>query len=934
MTHLSFPRPRLASLLMAVWGLFVGTVHAEETQAEQERFFESEVRPLLARRCVSCHGEKKQQGELRLDIRAGLFGDADIVTPGKPEESRLIQVIQYSADDVQMPPKGKLPEAEIAVLTRWVKSGAYWPEDAEAATVSTGPDWRDGEGIDFSAAAVSHWAYRKVKRPNIPDVTEDGKVQTALDRFVLTRLEENGLSFSPEADRRTLLRRLSFDLWGVPPTIEEVEQFENNASPDAYEQLVDRMLASPLYGQRWARHWLDVARYADTKGYVFTEDRRYPFAYTYRDYVVTALNGDTPYNDFVQEQLAADQLGLAENDPRLAALGFLTVGPRMRNNTHDIIDDRIDLVGRGLLGMTIGCSRCHDHKSDPLQMADYYSLYGVFASTEEPDKLPVIGETDETPEYLTYKAELDKRQAAIETYKRDAREKLLAQARNHAGDYLQAVVKAAGKLAPGENVTFEHGNPRDKLTQYWAVFIAQKVKQQDRVFLPWGAFAALPAESFSQDAAALLDKYRTAQTESAPVNRRVWVALEANPPQSMLGVALLYRDLFRDIESQVDAARKAGSGESLADPDDEELRNVLYGPGSISDLPSGQEQRIFERDNRDQLRKLERNVEAWNAESPGAPPRAMVVRDRDKPVEPVIFQRGDPAKRGDRVPRRFLQLFSDVRSDPFENGSGRRELAECIASEQNPLTARVIVNRVWSWHFGRGLVTSPSDFGTHCDPSIHAELLDWLAWTFMHEDNWSLKRLHRRILLSATYRQSSAFNQQAVTIDTENQFYWRMNRRRLEFEPYRDALLAVSGRLDPRVGGRGVDIEKQRNSGRRSVYAVIDRNNFSPLLRTFDFPNPDGTSPGRPNTTVPQQALYAMNSPFVREIAEQLAKRPEITTGGGSDAQVHALYRIVFAREPSDEELQLVTSYLTSPDGSLVRLAQTLVMSNEFLFVD
>ncbi len=901
----------------------------------QERLFEQKVRPLLAKRCFKCHGAEKQQGEVRLDQRAGLFGEAELVTPGKPEQSRLIEVIQYTENDVQMPPQGKLPAEEIEVLTRWIRAGAFWPpEQTNAQDPENGSTVPSQKSTDPAKAAAGHWAYQVVQRPEIPPGKTSLVTRNPIDRFVQSRLEEQGLSLSQIADRRTLIRRLAFDLWGVPPRFDDVERFVQDKRPDAYERLVDQMLASPLYGQRWARHWLDVARYADTKGYVFNEDRRYPYSYTYRDYVINALNKDTPYDDFLREQLSADLLGLEDNDPRLAALGFLTVGPRMLNNKHDIIDDRIDVICRGLLGMTVGCARCHDHKYDPVTMADYYSLYGVFASTEEPDTLPVIGEIEQTPEYLAYLEELNKRQAAIDAYRQKTREELLTLAKNHAGDYLQAVVRLAGKLAPGEKPVFEHGNPRDKLTQYWATFIAQRIKRHDPVFVPWGAFAALPRESFASQAAALIEKYQQGPDPSANVNRRVWEALQANPPQSLLDVAQLYRDLFKQIEQQLAAARKTGAPETLTDPDDEQLRRVLYGPGSITDLPAGQESRIFERDHRNELRRLTKQLQAWQVESSGAPARAMVLRDRKQPVEPVVFRRGDPAKRGDHVPRRFLKVFSHIQAEPFQQGSGRKELAECIVSKDNPLTARVIVNRVWAWHFGSGLVSTTSDFGTRVAPPTHQALLDWLAWTFMHEDQWSLKRLHRRILLSRTYRQASTFQPDAAAIDPENRLYWRKNRLRLEFEPFRDAMLAVAGRLDLRLGGRGVDIEKQLDATRRSVYAMIDRNNFSPLLRTFDFPNPDGTSPGRPNTTVPQQALYTMNSPFVRRMAEQLAQRKEITASGGTDLQVQAMYRIVFARDPQPEELQLAADYLASPEGTLTRLAQALLMSNEFLFVD
>ncbi|MEZ6064391.1 MAG: DUF1553 domain-containing protein [Planctomycetaceae bacterium] len=431
-----------------------------------------------------------------------------------------------------------------------------------------------------------------------------------------------------------------------------------------------------------------------------------------------------------------------------------------------------------------------------------------------------------------------------------------------------------------------------------------------------------------------------ADAEGSPLrgsNALVLAQLREQPLTSMLDVARAYGRLMREVDAQWTAAQRAEGGgpEQLDDPNAEAVRRVILGEGSITDIAAGTEDRLYERDQRDELRKRERKVEEWHVESSDAPPRAMVLVDKDSPVEPVIFERGNIGRRGPRVPRQPPRILSAGESRPFTSGSGRLELAQTIVDPANPLTARVIVNRVWNWHMGKGLVDTLSDFGTRGSPPTHPELLDWLAWQFVHTDGWSLKALHRRIVLSQAYQQSSNDRPEARAIDSENQLYWRMNRQRLDFEAMRDSMLAAAGRLDPAVGGRPVNIEQPPFNGRRSIYAKIDRNNFSPLLRTFDFASPDATSPGRPVTTVPQQALYVMNSPFVQEMAKSVAERarnqPEATEPA---AQVTAVYRAVLSRDPAAEEASLAVNFVTTHEQGLQLLAQTLLVSNEFFFAD
>ena len=763
---------RFATPIVALLAIVSAVSAQPKADPKQIEFFETKVRPVFAEFCKSCHGPEKQKAGIRVDTLHFLLKgneEGPAIVPGKPDQSRLVQAIRH-VGDVKMPSK-KLPDAVIADIVEWVKQGAAWPDDG--AKVADAEAWR------------KHWAFQPVQRPATPKVKDAAKVSNAIDAFIQAKLEARSLTPNPIADRRTLIRRLKFDLLGLPPTMEEVEAFEKDTAPDAYAKLVDRLLASPHYGERWARYWLDVARYADNKGYVFQEERRYPYAYAYRDWVVKSFNDDLPFDQFVMQQLAADRLVAKGEAPvsAQAGMGYLTVGRRFLNNIHDIIDDRLDVVGRGLMGITVSCARCHDHKFDPIPMADYYSLYGVFASSDEPKDGPLIGEPERTPEFLAFEKKVGDLQGTVEKFKIDNKKELDAK------------------------------------------------------------------------------------------NRKF----------------------------------------------------------------------------RDELMALQKKVDAFKASSPFAPPRAMILQDRAQPVEPRLFLRGNPNNPGAPVKRQFLQVAMRDKREPFKEGSGRLEMARAIVSKDNPLTARVFVNRVWLHHFGAGLVTTPSDFGVRTDPPSHPELLDWLAAEFM-ESGWSIKKLHRLMVTSQAYQRTSVDHPQATKFDPENRLLARANGRRLDFEAMRDSLLAASGRLDPKIGGPAVDILASPFPRRRTLYGFIDRQNLPGVFRTFDFASPDLSSPQRFQTTVPQQALYFMNHPFVHEQARWLVKRPEVETAKEPAEKVRQLYRVIYARNPDADELKLAEAFLqmqrrdltrtsiaaalTTPLGEWERYAQTLLASNEFLFVD
>lgn len=898
---------------------------AEEPSAEAVQFFEAKIRPLLAESCQECHGATKQQGDVRLDRRDAVF--PHLITPGQPAQSRLIQVVNYAADDTQMPPKGKLSQDKIDLLTQWVQQGAPWPKDATAASSGPASFVRrpDGE-IDFDATARSHWAYQSISRPVPPVVSEMATVATPVDRFVQARLATQNLKPAVVADRATLIRRLYSDLLGVRPTYEDVEAFVHDSSPTASADLVDTLLASPRFGERWGRHWLDIARYGDTKGYVFTEERRYPFSYTYRDYVIAAFNSDKPYDRFLIEQLAADKLGLPEGDPNLAAMGFLTVGPRFLNDVNNIIDDRLDVITRGVMGMTLTCARCHDHKYDPIPAADYYSLYGVMASTHEPGELPQIGELDsQDPESVNFREEFNKRQSEVDKYLDQVYAELTTGARNRVGDYLIAAAKRTGQLPPEVDPKFDPPL-RDKQIDQWEQYLKRSVKIDSPVWFALASLGELPQEGFAEVA-----KTRIQGWAEGACHPLLWQRLKDTPPTTKLDLVKLYGQILTEVRERWEREKAAHPDlAALPEPDQEQLRQVLYGEGTPGAFPRDQLERVYGRDHREHVRDLRKKVAEWVVTSPGSPPHAMTLADNDQPHEPVIFERGNPGRRGPQVPRRMPRILGGNDSPRFTNGSGRLELAQAIASPQNPLTARVYANRVWAMLLGSGLVPSQGDFGVRTEPPSHPELLDWLAGRLI-DSGWSTKALIREIVLSHTYQQAIVDNATAREVDPENRLVWRQNRRRLAFEPMRDSMLAVAGSLDDRIGGRPVEIEKQPFTHRRSVYTYIDRNNFSGLLRTFDFPSPDASQPLRPQTTVPQQALFAMNAPFVQELSQQAATHAHRET---PDATVTALFRQILARDPDATEAGWATSYLLKHDKSAWEIAQVLLLSNEFLFAE
>jgi cytochrome c553 len=1133
----------VAASCLAVAGVTWGDDSADHA------FFESKVRPLLLAKCIECHGNEKPKAGLRLDsldavLTGGESGPAAV--SGKPEESLLIDVISYR-NTVQMPPKSKLPDAEIAALTEWVRRGLPWP-NSKPTVPATGP--ATPTPVEFSDEQKSFWAFQPVQRTAPPDVKSEHWIRTPIDRFILAELETRDLTVSREADRRTLIRRVTLDLIGLPPTTDEVADFLADGSEDALEKLVDRLLASPRYGERWARHWLDIARYADSNG--LDENLAYANAYRYRDYVVRAMRDDKPYDRFLMEQIAGDLLPSAEPghsardtasgtssfDP-LIATGFLSLGAKMLAEDDpvkmqmDIIDEQVDTIARAVMGLTMGCARCHDHKFDPLTTEDYYGLAGIFKSTQTMDTFTVVARWHERP--LATASQLKDRddlrqlattqKQAIEKLKDDATSVILAEARQHVGNYLLAATqqwKLAEKLShakprgneanpaslPGailiEAEDYARGNvlkDRDNYGKEIGVLVnrgeAPNFTEYDirvdqggtyQFELRYAAAATRPVrvslngKTVKSDAAAKLTGSWTPESQTWFVE--CFVTLTAGPnvirleqpqffphidkllltpiksddrpsdvllaqndstnsqsprlipsivqqwtkvlegsksesksilaawhqfvqagqlnadslaaesgisrllagqqPVSLQELAVRYDRLFADAESawkELKASEQGKEAKSLSDQDLEAARSLLTDPKGPLAIPPDLETE-FSAETVAQLKAGREELARREAAVPRFP-EAMAVSD-SKPENLKIHLRGSHLTLGREVPRQLPRILSgnhrtaiDASLDSARpagafrpEGSGRLQLAEWLASPEHPLTSRVMVNRIWQWHFGQGLVRSPDNFGRLGERPSHPRLLDWLAREFAsrsvgpeHDPHaWSLKRMHRLMLASSAYRQRTDANSVAALADPENRLLWRFHRQRMDAEVLRDSLLALSGQLDETPGGTLLTSGNREyvtstanvnpmiyNSNRRSIYLPVVRSALFEVFTAFDFADPSTLAGQRDQTTVAPQALFMMNSEFVlnqvRAVASQLLVQSELT----APAKLKSLYNRVYSRDPSEGEvsrglayLDRIRTMLTQADATAtdvesrawVSLCRAVVSANEFVYVE
>jgi Protein of unknown function (DUF1553)/Protein of unknown function (DUF1549)/Planctomycete cytochrome C len=850
--------------------------------------FEKKIRPVLVANCYACHASnlKAPMGGLVLDTNAGLRkggATGPVVIAGKPAESRLLRALRYSDPNLQMPPSGKLPDSVIADFEEWIAAGAPDPRKDVAAGENPAP--LKGMSIEEGR---KWWAFQPVKEMPAPAAKDTSWPQTKIDSFVLAKLEEKGLSPSPKADPRTLVIRAYIDLLGYRPTYEEVQEFVNDKSPDAYPKLIDRLLASEHYGEQWGRHWMDVARFGEDNPTSEATNPPYPFAWRYRDWIIESINKDVPYDRFVKLQLAADLMpGTPRSD--LRALGYLGAAPIYHKDQRlsaDVIggfmtddwDERVDAVSRGLLAMTVGCARCHDHKFDPIPTKDYYGLVGVFASTMRAERPLFDVDPKVEQRYLWiqnrlfdlhYSANLLTNEASTVEGAAPRVEKWKAEIESLKGEMV-----ALGQQYPLLEKSVE---------KYYQV--GRKAPDPPDPDAPEAANAAgakPPDQPAAPDQAnAAVDKPATA-AEAATSDK----AKPTDQPDQPATP-----DPAKTAATRVAAARAAARARNLAST--EPFTNAVY--------------------------EASQYVDGSDAHYTWINYRAGEARDF-----PVLLH-GNVATPGEVAPRHFLTVLSKGDS-AFKQGSGRLELGDKIFSDSGALAARVIVNRVWGWHFGKALVATTSDFGVQGEKPSHPELLDDLAARFIAH-GWSLKWLNREIMLSAAYQQSSRPRPDAARIDQLNTYLWRMSPRRLDIEAYRDSMLRAAGALNPELYGPSEPIEAPGNT-RRTVYARVSRGRLSDLLRIYDFPDPTQTSSERDVTTSSLQQLFIMNSAFINTQAAALADG--VQAEPDNEAKVRALYRKILSRDPSSAELDRALNYLSS--GTVQQYAQILLSVNEEIF--
>ncbi|MBK8177400.1 MAG: DUF1553 domain-containing protein [Planctomycetes bacterium] len=885
--------------------------------------FEARVRPILAARCDECHGETGDGG-LRLDSREGLEAGGDsgpAVIVGDPDGSLLMQAVRHTHKSLQMPKRrGKLPNEELEILARWIADGAYWPK-------SQAPQAAGARTMDV-ASQLDFWSLQPLTRPALPGVRDGQWPKGDIDRFVLARLEHEGLAPVGPADKPTLLRRASFDLTGLPPSPEEVAAFVADDGPDAFAKVVDRLLASPRYGEAWGRWWLDVARYGEDDCRSLDPMGRglnpYPFAYLYRDWVVQALNDDLPYDQFTEQQLAADLVDDDRRAARLPALGFLGLGPWLYDNgmvevtRADERHDRVDALSRGFLGLTISCARCHDHKYDAISTEDYYGIAGVFKNTVYRE-YPLVPRSI-VEEYEKKKKRLDDQQKLLGEHERRESQQLAETLAFQTSKYMLAAWRIQGpKQEERGNVASEEELDYEVLDR-WLAFLAKPPRNYPYL-VKWQALiaergprgeAVKLASEFQELVLDVLFEQRDAEAENEVIRAKALPTTkpkkDANLPHEFVtnddfcpgcGLELkqlkgernaLWNDLFdHDLDQPLDFAQN--------------LKGT-YRPGVFSFSGFGLERQMGA-ERRARLATVRAAVKKLKQELEPKFPYVHGVADAEQPTPIQVHVRGSPFRLGAKVPPRLPPLLTRGATLNFNSGSGRLELARAVAA--HPISARVIVNRVWKWHFGTGIVETPGDFGRTGERPSHPELLEHLAWTFV-EGGRSLKQLHRSILLSATYQLAAADSEKNAAVDSGNRLYWRANARRLSAEQLRDAALTAAGTLDLKQGGPSEKLTPF--STRRTLYAHISRYRLDEYLALFDFPSPNSTAERRFATQVPLQRLFLMNSEFLQQQAELLARR--VADEPDDQARIVKLYRLLFARAPSESELAAGRAYLSA----------------------
>ena len=1063
---------RLATLTAAVLlaatqsSLLAQNDERKPTEAPGVEFFEKKIRPVLLKHCYECHSAKAKnvKGGLLLDTREASHKGGDngpAVVPKDVDESSLIGALRY--ESFEMPPKGKLPDSVIADFVKWVEMGAPDPRRGDAIAKST---------IDFEKAG-KHWAYQPIIKPAQPKVQRADWPTNAIDFFTLAKMEQLKLQPVEPAGKRELIRRATFDLTGLPPTPEAVADFLQDDSPAAFEKVIDRLLRSDHYGERWGRYWLDVARYAEDQAHTFAV-RKNTNGYRYRDWVVAAFNSDMPYDKFVRLQIAGDLIGSESDDSydHLVALGFFGLGAQYYKNSDaakaaaDELDDRVDTLTRGFLGLTVSCARCHDHKFDPIPTQDYYSLAGIFRSSRL-HNAPLC-QPEEIKSYNAGQQRIKRTEADIKKFLADAKATAAESKVGEISKYIETVWSYRTAAANGQSTNTgklaEKAGVNEFLLKRWIRFLDAKQKGKVGELDSW--FALKFEKSTDDNSQATVSKVAgdfQKHVESM-LNVRDGVATtnlarvtgdephKSGSPRFVTPLVTKVRPTA-GIDVDISGAKQlflvvsdGGNGKSCDHADwiaprlvgkkgELKLTEVKwkslegFGGGKINrnyggqpirvggkkyengigvhaptvivyDLPEGYErfkatggldnsgsdqaggcgdqasvqfsvytekpidgpispgkdllsivlgkdgplavsdgdlENFLSVEKKEQLIKLRADFEDAKKTAPAMYAIAHSYTE-GKVADMRVFVRGNPARQREVAPRRFLRILAGEKRAQFTKGSGRRELAEAITQADNPLTARVFVNRIWQHHFGRGIVATPSNFGRQGDAPTHPALLNYLAARFI-ESGWSIKTLHREIMLSSTYQLSTSPSESNANIDADNRFVWKMTRRRLDVEAWRDALLDVSGRLDRTLGGPSTNLA-DANNVRRTVYAKVSRHELDSLLRLFDFPDANITSSKRSETTVPQQQLFVLNSPFMVEQAKAFSARLHKEVSEGDEARIQRAFSLAFGRPATDVEIEIGLAYLggeVDPQSKLTlwqSYAQVLLGSNEFMYLD
>ena len=954
-----------------------GSARADQTdQAAANTFFEAKVRPILVERCQSCHGSEKAKGGLRLDTRAGMLaggGSGPLLVAGQPAESLLVEVIGYQGD-IQMPPKSKLPADEIAILTRWVETGAFWPAET---VVAAGPPTSQVQPFNLAERA-KHWSWQPI-RPGLPPEVRDGSwPANEIDRFILAKLEAAGLAPATDADRATLIRRVSFDLIGLPPRPDQVASFENDPDPtdQAFARVVDRLLASPHYGERWARHWMDLVRFAETSGHEFDYD--IPLAFRYRDYLIRAFNQDVPFDQFVVEHVAGDLLPEPRRDPTtglnesVLATGFF----RLHEGVHspvDLRDDRVtrvdnqvDVLSKAFLGLTVACARCHDHKFDAITTKDYYALAGFLSSSRH--TLAVLDQPNLNTAPLAELAEIRRQISEILGTTHSDPPPLPSEGGGFetfegstfagwsvAGDAFGSSPTQPGAIrVEGDKVVATPPGVADSgaISPRLRGVIRSRTFTIDQPSIQIlasgkGGRINVVVEGFEKIRAPIygdlvVDVNHGSAWRWVTINVAPWVGLPAYLEIDD-GVSVDFTGNHGTI--------KRGDGSIAVD----EIRVSDGPPPPVPTRPDPIEPTTEQAAAIAPLIARYHEVEAKLTE----PTLGQALTDGTG-IDARVHVRGSPRSLGDAVPRRFLEVLGSLADESANEsptvGSGRLALAHAIASERNPLTARVLINRLWHHHFGRGIVASVDDFGVMGQPPTHPELLDFLAARLI-ASGWSVKSLHREMVLSHTYRMSSIPTPDADRVDPDNRLLHRRTLARLDAESIRDAILTVSGRLDSTVGGRSIaphltpfmdgrgrpgQSGPLDGDGRRTIYLNVRRNFLTPMLLAFDFPTPSSPMGRRNTSNVPAQALTLLNDPFIIEQARVwamriLAEHPQAAIDPSAGLQ--AMYLSAFGHPPSPTELASLADFLNEAkaQGTLLEgwsdLAHALFNTKEFVTI-